>query len=542
MQRTLSWLVMLAAVVLFILFVGQHTLVRFHAYRAQAFDLGNMDQAVWNTLHGHPFRFTNRGLDWNGPPTRLGIHVEPILLLIAPLYLLHPGPETLLVLQTVALALGAIPLFLLARRRLPDFPFLAAAIACAYLVAPTMLGEALWDFHPVALATPLLLLALWALDARRYGWFIVAAVLAASTKEDVALSLVPLGLYIAIWQGRPRLGASIATLSLAWVALCFAVILPHFDGGAAGGNNYWYRYSWLGPNPIVASLNVLTHPWLPVVGVLSVPGKRAYLATLLRSGGGLGIFAPALWICALPELAINVLSTHEEQYSGFFQYNAVLLPYLIGSAVYGAALLVGASKSSGMPGGSAADVSSLHWARRFSALGSWLRGASERASRPLRRLVDRVPIPRALVALLLIAWLVASAVWNLQAADPRVASFWHAGDGPEPKQAQVDALLAKVPANASVAATDSLDPHLSDRYTIYLMPDPQSYAAEYVAVDLVGAVAPYRDQDQRMYATMLASGRYVVVGTASNVVLLRRIGQPLDPRGLSAKVDVSSVT
>ena len=52
------------------------------------------------------FRFTNRGLDWQGPPTRLGQHVEPIFLLIAPLYLIHSGPETLLVLQTVALALG----------------------------------------------------------------------------------------------------------------------------------------------------------------------------------------------------------------------------------------------------------------------------------------------------------------------------------------------------------------------------------------------------------------------------------------------------
>src|SRR5262249_20547161 len=183
------------------------------------FDLGNLDQAVWNTLHGHPFRFTNRGNDWLGPPTRLGIHIEPILLLLAPLYLIHAGPETLLVTQTLALALGGLPLFLLARRRLPELPLVGAAFVVAYLVAPQLLGEALWDFHPVALATPLLLAALLALDAQRYIWFAIAATLAALTKEDVALSLVPLGLWIWLRHGQPRLGQLTIACSLLWTTL-----------------------------------------------------------------------------------------------------------------------------------------------------------------------------------------------------------------------------------------------------------------------------------------------------------------------------------
>ncbi|OLB40527.1 MAG: hypothetical protein AUH05_09495 [Ktedonobacter sp. 13_2_20CM_53_11] len=82
-QRALAWLVALVLIVVDIALVGQHVLVRYQSYHAFAYDLGNFDQAVWNTLHGHPFRFTNRSLDWFGPPTRLGVHVEPILLLIA---------------------------------------------------------------------------------------------------------------------------------------------------------------------------------------------------------------------------------------------------------------------------------------------------------------------------------------------------------------------------------------------------------------------------------------------------------------------------
>ncbi|MDE3230745.1 MAG: DUF2079 domain-containing protein, partial [Chloroflexota bacterium] len=139
----------------FALVVGYRALQRHWGFHSDAFDLGNMDQAVWNTLHGHPFRFTNRGNDDFGPPTRLSIHVEPIILLLAPLYLIHSGPETLLVVQSLAVALGALPLYALSLRRLPQFPFVGVGLVVAYFISPFTMGLTLWEFHPVSLAAPL---------------------------------------------------------------------------------------------------------------------------------------------------------------------------------------------------------------------------------------------------------------------------------------------------------------------------------------------------------------------------------------------------
>ena len=522
-RLTLAWGFVLLGIVLLIVFGGQRALVRYQSYQASAFDLGNMDQAVWNTLHGHPFRFTNRGLDWNGPPTRLGIHVEPILLLIAPLYLIHQGPETLIALQSVSLALGAIPIFLLGLRRLPDHPLVAAVLAGAYLVTPALLGSFFWDFHPVALAMPLLALAIWALDARRYGWFVAAAVLAAMTKEDVALSLVPLGVALILWRGKPRLGAGVVLASLAWVGFCFLIVLPHFSGGAQGGNNYWYRYAALGATPGEAIVNVLTHPWVLVGLALDDPGKRAYLSMLLRMSGGMGIFAPALWVCALPELAINLLSAHVEQYSGFFQYNATIGAYLPAAAVYGVAALYATRRGAphaGLRG-------------RVPAIAAWLparvRAWWLAAARGWLALLARIPASTRWLGPLVIAWLVVCTLWNLQAIMPRLEPFWTAGARPVRYQAQMDALLARVPANAVVAATDTLDPHLSDRYTIYLIPDPRSWTAEYVAIDAPHADPDSEVADRAMLAAMLASGRYEQLGTAGEVVLLHRTGPPIIP-------------
>lgn len=524
-QLRLAWALVLLLVVIDSILVCQHSIARYQTYHADAFDLGNMNQAVWNTLHGHPFRFTNRGLDWFGPPIRLGIHVEPILLLLAPLYLLHDGPETLIVVQNVALALGAIPLFLLSLRRLPTLPLLGVAFAASYLLAPEFLGAALWDFHSVALATPLLILALWALDADHDRIFAVAAVLAALTKEDVALSLALLGLLIIVWRRRPVFGLIVMLLSIAYAAFCFGVVLPHFNGGISGGNNFWYRYSWLGGSAGAAIKNILANPLLPF-SILDAD-RFGYLAMLLRTGGGLGIFMPALWLCALPELAVNILSNHVEQYSGFFQYNAVILAYVLPASIYGVAALLAArqrverGESSPRPERLATNTLRARivaLARLF--VWGW------------RRLLERIPVPSRWIPPLVILWLLVTGWWNLTTtAGGMIGSFWHAGDYPIPRQAEINALLDRIPQSASVASTDSLNPRLSSRYTIYLMPDPQSYLAQYVAVDIPNAISISRAEDQRMLDRMLQSGRYEMVGRVGDVLLLHLVGPPLAPTG-----------
>jgi len=578
----------------FAVVISVRMITRFTNYHADAFDMGNMDQAVWNTLHGHLFRFTNRGLDDFNAPTRLSIHVEPILLLIAPLYLIYPGPPTLIVTQTIALALGAIPLFALSLRRLPTHPFVGVAFVFAYLISPLLLGSALWDFHAVALATPLLLLALWALDARRYVWFWVGAILALATKEDVGLSLAIVGVLVALWPGqslrRRQFGLLLTVISVAYVALCFKVILPHFSNQTGGTNNFWYRYSWLGRTPGEAIHNILTDPLRVFSGIFS-PGRIGYLATLLRAVGGLGLLAPFVLVCALPELAVNILTIHPEQYSGFFQYNAVIQAYVSVAAVYGVALLYrtrgphpadapeaprlslphgerdgeaegalvaakGMGDTDGAPGAPRSDAAGVTAPADATApsatpaqstispshirvgrgwgLGLWAR--YERVARAVGRgwlwLLGRIPLAPRWIGPVVIVWLVAFSIWNVNSVS-RIPPFWKAGAPPTTQQAQlnaqIDALLGSIPADATVAATDTMDPHLTDRYTIYLMPDTQSYQAEYVVVDLPDAISVSRPDDTTMYQRMLASGHYVVVGRAGPVTLLHRVGAPLAP-------------
>ena len=66
--------------------------LRHLSFTTGRFDLGNMVQAVWATAHGHPLAIT----DLQGEQiSRLGAHVDPILVAFAPLWWLWPSPAML---------------------------------------------------------------------------------------------------------------------------------------------------------------------------------------------------------------------------------------------------------------------------------------------------------------------------------------------------------------------------------------------------------------------------------------------------------------
>src|SRR5947209_11610474 len=143
-----AWVVLAILIAAYALLFGWLSLSRYEAYQMHALDMGNMGQAAWNTIHGHPFFFTNMRLPyaieaWH-TTTRLSFHVEALFPVIALVYAVYPHPESLLVLQTLWLALGALPVFLLARDVL-ESDWLGLVFAAAYLLHPTVEAMNLYE-------------------------------------------------------------------------------------------------------------------------------------------------------------------------------------------------------------------------------------------------------------------------------------------------------------------------------------------------------------------------------------------------------------
>jgi uncharacterized membrane protein len=315
---------------------------RDRALETGRFDLGNMVQAVASTAHGHPLRIT----DLRGDQiSRLAAHVDPILVLFAPLWRVWPSADLLLGAQALAIALGALPVFRLARRHL-ESERAALGFSLAYLLYPPLEWLTLNEFHPVALATPLLLFAFDALDRDRLVPFAAYALLACTTKEEIPLVVAAMGLWYALARRRIRTGAVVFCLGVLWAAVAISVVIPHFNNGA--GSAFLSRYGEVGGTPSGVLEELVTHP-LRVLGHALDERGLTYLAELLLPLLGLWLAAPLAVLVAVPELALNLLSATPTQTSIHFHYTAGAIAPLVAASVLGAGAIARRRRALAVP-------------------------------------------------------------------------------------------------------------------------------------------------------------------------------------------------
>jgi uncharacterized membrane protein len=299
------------------------------AFATGRFDMGNMVQAVWSTAHGHPLRVT----DVHGDQiSRLAAHVDPILVLFAPLWWIWPSANLLLAAQALAVGLGAIPVFWLARKHLHS-PRAGLAFAFVYLLYPATGWLTLNEFHPVALATPLLLFAFWFLDEDRLLPFALCAIAAAACKEEIPFVIAGFGIWYAVSHRRWAVGGAIVIAGIAWAAVATTVIIPHFNHGQS--SDFYTRYSEVGGSPGGIVKTAFTHPGR-LARALFTSRDLHYVLQLGWPLAFLFVLSPLVLVAALPELAINLLSAVPTQTSIHFHYTAGLIPPLVIGAVLGA--------------------------------------------------------------------------------------------------------------------------------------------------------------------------------------------------------------
>lgn len=304
------------------------SVLRHRSYHSLGFDLGLFDQVFWNTTQGRPFESTmSQALAV--PHSLLGDHFSPIFWLIVPIYYAYPHPETLVVVQTLCLALGAWPIYLLGELKLP--PGLAVAWVVAYFMFLPLAYINLFDFHEIALAVAPLGFALYFLEQGRRLWFVVSLAVAFLVKEEVGLVGIAFGAYALLGKRDWKLGAGVIAGSAAAFLLIIDWVIPYF----ASGRSYPYiseRYSDVGGSPLGIVKTAITNP-LRIARAVLQSKKIFFLVGIF--GPVLGLSALAGWaaILVLPSLAYLVLSNYEPQFSFTSQYSAPLIPLVIGTSM-----------------------------------------------------------------------------------------------------------------------------------------------------------------------------------------------------------------
>jgi len=417
-------------------------LVRYVRLDANAIDLSYYDQALANTLAGHFMRF-----QW--PPFHhFGEHLSPSLLLVLPLYALHPHATTLLVAQVLAVALSAwLWARLLLDLDIAGWPRLAF-VASYLLYRPTHALVA-YGFHPEVLEPALAFALLLAARRRRWGWFALSVVLALGVKEDMALYLIPVGLWLWLERGERRAGMLTSLAAAAWFVVALKLVIPAYrhSQGFADDYQYWGNWEAASPSLLGPKLGKLANLYWPL---LCLP-----------------LLAPAEAVLWLLPVAVLLTSRNPLQWGFGIYYVAPFLAYLFAAA-----------------------------------------------ARSYARLLERFWLwPRLIPSLLLVVNLANSGLWAYARHPERL---W-----PDQASRRGHAVLAGIPAGATVLAQGNLYPHLPRRPGIYLL-GVDEVATDYAVFDLAGDPYPYtRDEIAARIASLTATGDYERANGDERFVLLR---------------------
>ncbi len=329
----------------YIIYFTTVSFLRYDNFHTGRFDLGNMDQTVWNTVNGRVFQMSNP--DGAGVVSRLAFHADLILVLIAPLYFIWEDPRMLLLLQTIVVAFGAVFIFKIAHMILGSRNA-AAVLSVLFLLNPALQFTNLYDFHPVTLATTLLLGTFYFFIKKNYAWFAVFAIVAALTKEQIWVVIALFGIYtiffefVKVLRKRATLlsrqtlvnltrGAVITVTSL----LIFYFLISKVIPGARGGEHFALSYySDFGDSPLSVIKNIILSPG-KVIEIILTDSKIDYLRQILQPLGFISLLSPIVLIFALPDIAINLLSNNPNLHQIYYQYTAVITPFIFIAAIFG---------------------------------------------------------------------------------------------------------------------------------------------------------------------------------------------------------------
>lgn len=212
-----------------------------------------------------------------------------------PIYALAPRAETLLILQSTVIGLGAIPLYRFASRRISKTA--AAALAVAWLLYAPMNEANYFDFHCQPVAAGILLWMIDFFDERQMVLFAIFYVIAIGCREDVSVGLATFGLFLIVTGTRFWWGLGILAISATYFVLLRFVVMPSF--GQWGFQDIYRDFFPQGDNSFRGVIATLLSNPVFVLHSLLTTDKLRYILQILVPVVFLPMRRPQLWLALL---------------------------------------------------------------------------------------------------------------------------------------------------------------------------------------------------------------------------------------------------
>lgn len=424
----------------FALIVGLSTVARYTNFGGATFDLGIFTQMFeYMRTTGVPYTTVER----DGLVSHFAVHFSPVFYLLLPGYMIWSHPSYLLMMQALAVALCVFPIRRICKQ-MGLSPLAGTAMSIIWLFFPSTALGCCNDFHENKFL-PLLLFWLLAMlmENNRFG-SLFFTFLSLSVKEDVAVYIVCIGLFMLFAKKEKGMGFALIGIALAWFV--FATSMIEYFGGEPMVSRFSAYYSgdddsWAG----IIKTVVLNIGYL--LKMIMTQERLEFLLWMLLPV----LFGPFLtknvWslLLLVPMLVINLMPTLASQYDTYYQYT------------YGPAALI-----------------------IFSCIFVFSQMKEE---------ARRFCITTAVLLCM---------VFGVGASAQKFAAYFRNTSAHTQEIALSEELLDSIPADASITARDYVVPHLYDRTDLYTVPNHYSelVCTDYYVVDTRQDGNKYND---RMY-------------------------------------------
>lgn len=310
---------------------------RHWSLKTSIYDTGVFDQAIWSCLNGNILLNT---INFSAPINWLGFHFHPILFLFVPLYKLSPSPEWLIAGQALAITLAAIPVYKTAiKLNFPDWQGIFWAIS--FLFNPFVLSAAIWDFHPVAIATPIIGFSIYYIISNRFGKLLLCASILLLCQEQFGLLVICLGISNYIFNRNVKQSLGLVLLGTAYTMIVFMYVFPALSPTGShimmtSEGKSLNRYNWLGNSLPAVIRNILLNPLTVLkISLIDMASYKDILLLLVPYGAVLPILGMEILLIGSADFAANILSLGKLQHSIYGYHAITLIPVIVIASMVG---------------------------------------------------------------------------------------------------------------------------------------------------------------------------------------------------------------
>lgn len=324
----------IVAIVLFActtIFFSYFSYLSYKNFCNSTFDFGVFAQIFEKmATTGLPLTTVERSVEMN----HFGVHFSPFFYLLLPGYMIFRSPVYLMCVQALAVSLGVFPVYLICKK-LNLSGKITLAFIFIYSFYPCLFNGCIYEFHENKFLTTIILFLFYFILCDKTIWSLSLSLLLLSVKEDAAIYLIAIALYVLISKKKYLNGAIMLSMAIVYFLIANKIISSLWNEGVM-----MWRLSdyFVNGNDSYASV------------FKSILFDFGYLIKMMFNSEKfpfiIWMFLPLMFtpfaqnkisnlILLLPIIPINLMQTWQYQYNIDYQYTYGVAALIIFCAIIG---------------------------------------------------------------------------------------------------------------------------------------------------------------------------------------------------------------